>query len=495
MFDDEQLESAGSADVAAGDVPDWVKEMAPSEEEVAAKDAERAEMLKDQPTEWLEEVGEETAGDVPDWIDDLAVEPAAAAQPLAQEDADDEDMDWLDDLTAEVQQEVGAVAETGDNDEMPEIGEDIMMERLSDTGSIATDDDEDMAWLDDLTAEVREEAGAASGETESMDELAWLTELESDTPTAGTEKLNTGELQWLDEVVGEHIGDEPDREAEDQPVESASAEPASEDEEDMAWLEDLTGEVQSEMADQPTAATEESVEDLSWLEDMASESSAEDTVIRSRLPEDPAPVVEDLSWLDEIEAQTHAKAGEASETGKNETGWLEGLTTNEDTPEEHIELDGDLPPGKTVPEWLQSLDTAPAEGDAAAEPPEWLPDVPGEPKATRPNEWVPEKIAAEQPQKTGSQAAGKKSSQPPSALLEDAAAALAAGDVERAVKIYARVIQTGKGLDDVISGIREALRRHPVDVTLWEKLGDAYMKHGLLQEAMDSYTKAEDLVR
>ena len=43
--------------------------------------------------------------------------------------------------------------------------------------------------------------------------------------------------------------------------------------------------------------------------------------------------------------------------------------------------------------------------------------------------------------------------------------------------------------------LREALYRYPVEVSLWQALGDAYMRSNRLQEALDAYTKAEELLR
>ncbi|NUM47670.1 MAG: hypothetical protein HUU38_23445, partial [Anaerolineales bacterium] len=44
--------------------------------------------------------------------------------------------------------------------------------------------------------------------------------------------------------------------------------------------------------------------------------------------------------------------------------------------------------------------------------------------------------------------------------------------------------------------ITEALNtRYPVDIDLWLSLGDAYVKKNKLQDALDSYTKAEELLR
>ena len=52
-----------------------------------------------------------------------------------------------------------------------------------------------------------------------------------------------------------------------------------------------------------------------------------------------------------------------------------------------------------------------------------------------------------------------------------------------------------KFLEEIIHDLRDALYRYPVEVTIWQTLGDAYMRENRLQEALDSYTKAEELLR
>jgi len=43
--------------------------------------------------------------------------------------------------------------------------------------------------------------------------------------------------------------------------------------------------------------------------------------------------------------------------------------------------------------------------------------------------------------------------------------------------------------------LRDAMYRFPVDVDIWQLLGDAYMRSNRLQDALDAYTKAEELLR
>ena len=47
-------------------------------------------------------------------------------------------------------------------------------------------------------------------------------------------------------------------------------------------------------------------------------------------------------------------------------------------------------------------------------------------------------------------------------------------------------------LPEVITDLNEALYRFPIDVSIWESLGDAHMHVGHLQEALNAYTKAEE---
>ena len=80
-------------------------------------------------------------------------------------------------------------------------------------------------------------------------------------------------------------------------------------------------------------------------------------------------------------------------------------------------------------------------------------------------------------------------------LLTGAQAALQGNAMEDAMKGYTKLIKKGRLLDEVIHDLREALYRYPVDVVIWQTLGDAYMRANRLQDALDSYTKAEELLR
>ena len=72
---------------------------------------------------------------------------------------------------------------------------------------------------------------------------------------------------------------------------------------------------------------------------------------------------------------------------------------------------------------------------------------------------------------------------------------LSFNNLAEAMKEYGKLIKRGRLLDEVIHDLREAQYRFPVDIIVWQTLGDAYMRANRLQDALDAYTKAEELLR
>ncbi len=88
-----------------------------------------------------------------------------------------------------------------------------------------------------------------------------------------------------------------------------------------------------------------------------------------------------------------------------------------------------------------------------------------------------------------------KLSMPMDPVLGQARNELAGSNLNGALESYARLIKKGRFLDEVIYDLRDASYRFPVDVNIWQSLGDAYMRANRLQDALDAYTKAEELLR
>jgi cytochrome c-type biogenesis protein CcmH/NrfG len=84
---------------------------------------------------------------------------------------------------------------------------------------------------------------------------------------------------------------------------------------------------------------------------------------------------------------------------------------------------------------------------------------------------------------------------PAEAVLSDARTALSQGQSSQAVGFYTSLIKQNAHLSEVIHDLQDALYRFPVDVDLWVTLGDAHCHSNELQEALNAYTKAEELVR
>jgi hypothetical protein len=79
--------------------------------------------------------------------------------------------------------------------------------------------------------------------------------------------------------------------------------------------------------------------------------------------------------------------------------------------------------------------------------------------------------------------------------LEEAKKLLYSGNIDQSINIYNNFIKEGHHLDDVIQDIQSALdHQFPIDINLWQALGDAYLKDKQLQNALDAYSKAEDLL-
>ncbi|MFZ6027540.1 MAG: helix-hairpin-helix domain-containing protein [Chloroflexota bacterium] len=79
--------------------------------------------------------------------------------------------------------------------------------------------------------------------------------------------------------------------------------------------------------------------------------------------------------------------------------------------------------------------------------------------------------------------------------LEEARVLLSQNDPGRAAQIYGQLLRSGYPTAEILSDLQNALYRYPVDIALWQVLGEAYLLNDQLQEALEAYTKAEELLR
>ena len=79
--------------------------------------------------------------------------------------------------------------------------------------------------------------------------------------------------------------------------------------------------------------------------------------------------------------------------------------------------------------------------------------------------------------------------------LDSAKQAINKGRIEEALEVYNEFIHAELVLDQVINDLQEVLNtQYPIEVVLWQALGDAQLRNNQLQEALDSYSKAEELL-
>jgi tetratricopeptide (TPR) repeat protein len=81
------------------------------------------------------------------------------------------------------------------------------------------------------------------------------------------------------------------------------------------------------------------------------------------------------------------------------------------------------------------------------------------------------------------------------AALAGARDAINQGQTAQSIDLYSGLIKHNYHLDEIIKDLQDALYRFPVDVDMWVTLGDAHYHSDDLQEALNAYTKAEELVR
>jgi tetratricopeptide (TPR) repeat protein len=255
------------------------------------------------------------------------------------------------------------------------------------------------------------------------------------------EKEPAVDTQWMSAIEQESV------------MESATSEPAKTPEEELpSWLSELDREKEQAVTPTPMDA------DLpAWLRDETGEVVAEPTKIEPTRAADWQPV-------------------------------------------ERKQPEPEMPPPAPEPEPVAAQAEPPA---ARPEPVMAQAEVPPpQPEAADVVSIIEEKIAAVQepekpappPRETKLKGTGKLT-MPLDPVLGQARNQLSGSNLSAALESYSRLIKKGRFLDEVIFDLRDASYRFPVDVDIWQSLGDAYMRANRLQDALDAYTKAEELLR
>lgn len=274
--------------------------------------------------------------------------------------------------------------------------------------------------------------------------------------------------------------------------EPAPAEPADSTEADLpAWMETIEErEIQAEASGLPSAEAEPETPWMPPAEEAA-------PVAEQKPEDDQLP-----SWLSELE-QEQEQVATPSDDAEDLPAWLRAEEPAPETPEPT--LASDWRPSEPVQTESVSEQPAPQEMEQPEPAPEMmeekaiveeimrLPEQPGPEPAP-----VLETVEAKPeppPEPAGRRGSGVTVTPGFDPVLGIARNELSRNNVTGALESYGKLIKKARFLDEVIYDLREALYRYPVDVSIWQSLGDAYMRANRLQDALDAYTKAEELLR
>jgi tetratricopeptide (TPR) repeat protein len=483
--------------------PEWVKQakslsLPPAQPAARStddlKELGKSEQERDDSFAWLESLAarqgaseglltkpEERMEEEPEWVKQAKSLSLPPSQPVLQESASADTEMWLQGLEAEELAPEPRKDETGVWLKSLEEAESLPVQPVQEESKVVSDM---AAWLRSLD---EEEAVSAKDETG-----IWLKSLEGIAETPA-QPVPSDELpEWMKDV-----------EAEQAPA-AEPAVPAEEAAETSGWMSAIQEPVIQET---PVSEAEEFPDWLSGLEEK--ETKVAELAVS-------AEEAEASGWMSAIE-EPPAQEVPASET-EELPGWLSGL-------EEEKEPISVPPLSEELPAWLRD-ETA----EAAAEPSkiepthagEWRPldeaqsEIVAPVSEARQFEPAPPalELVPEQPALEPEPVSEVRPAKPPAPykepvtrkgtgtlkvpvdmLLGQARNELSRSNVPGALETYAKLIRKGRFLDEVIFDLREALYRFPVEVSIWQALGDAYMRGNRLQDALDAYTKAEELLR
>jgi tetratricopeptide (TPR) repeat protein len=472
VFDKTDTGSLGTSETEQDQALSWL-------EGLAAKHGAKAEELLTKP--------DERAESEPEWVQQaktLSGEPLLADEPPEQ----------VDQQLHASEQQTGAALEH----EIPSTDEGTKEVETVDLGVSAADQEEALSWLEGLAAGhgAKPEELLTKPEERLSSEPEWVkqaklqgeTQSEEQPPADIANNDQTGIfMQGLEKIKSMN---EPEPEI-----------PGGLDDTDQEEIPDwITG--QTEAGDQPGPtgtpnAQERVTEPLHQV----------GVPVRPDKPE-PAPEIKDEP------AEAESFEGKPVEDLPD---WLAGL-------DEDQQDDKTSPASGEIPEWLSETETADTSKPEPVMPSDWHPADEAEaapapeeqtaeslepPKAEEPVVESEPLVAVQAPAPQPAAPAEVTSEAPPAArprktgefseatdpVLVAAQTELSRGNIPGAMEGYSKLIKKGNLLDEVIFDLRGALQRYPVEVTIWQALGDAYMRTNRLQEALDAYTKAEELLR
>jgi tetratricopeptide (TPR) repeat protein len=495
--------SGAIAPVEPSQIPGWMRE---------AGWTQAGDEAREEPSSVFELAGEDDIDladtELPAWIKELAPQDETAVTP-----EDPERLVFLDSIlpqdTAEAPSEKEA-PESMEAEEIPDLNTLNVHEIAQETGERETDTSQ---WINEIGV-VEDSTIYKTGRTGSLP--SWLEqELEAD--TSDSDQLPEEELpEWLrtigeaeqpappivsPEPAPEQVAEKPDDEvvssdvATPEPlaeipvtqpsqamIEPAEAEEVLSDEQPQVepieippeWVYEETGEPAATIETRPGGVEAEIEIPLAeipgWIEDISAE---EEQVVAQSEPGQMESQADWFAELSEEAAEPQTTIDEDIVFAKLQTAELYETVEEPQTDVELPEADlpastGDLEMMAVAEPQLEAEKFAAEHGSTVEATPQPVEDM-----------IVPPLVHDDKLETSHKQAIGYMES----------------GEIDRAVEQYNQIIATGEMLNTVIDDLRKALDRHPVDISLWQALGDAYLRNDQVQEALDSYTKAEELLR
>jgi tetratricopeptide (TPR) repeat protein len=524
--------------------PEWVKQAKGMNASASQPPAEQPPVI--QPTGNLEELGksEQEQDDSFAWLENLAAKQGATEGLLTRpEERLEQEPEWIRQAKSlKDQSQPPAQVPHEMREEIPAT-EPEPSATLEELGKSEQEQDDSFAWLENLAAKQGATEGLLTTPEERLEEEPdWIKQAKD----LSAEQLSAPEQTPAvdDTAVWMRSLDE-----------EAASEPVSSKDETAIWFKKL--EVTEETPSQPVEP--ESTEELpAWMQNLEEERPSEtlfnipiNEIESSTAAKADSELPEATEWMSSIEpepgtepaASTEAKASELS--AEEIPSWLSELDREDEQALTPTAMDADLPawlrdetgelvaePTKIEPtratDW-QPVEKQPEPESSVIQPeaqaPEHEPELvvpepetfesepelvmaqpevqPTQPEAVDMVNIIEERIAAVQepappvePAKPVAKPKGTgKLSMPMDPVLGQARNELAGSNLNGALESYARLIKKGRFLDEVIYDLRDASYRFPVDVNIWQSLGDAYMRANRLQDALDAYTKAEELLR
>ena len=499
------LEELGKSEQEQDDSFAWLENLAAKQgatEGLLTKPEERLEQepewvrqaksLKDQPQEVPPTV--QAPQEVPEEAPTIEPEPTASIEQLGKSEQDDS-FAWLENLAAKQGATEGLLTTPEERlEEEPEWvkqAKDLNAEQLSTPGQAPSMDDTAM-WLRSLD----EEAASESEPVSSKDDTAiWFKKLDAseETPSQPVESAPTEDLPaWMQNLEEEKISDTEFN----IPINEMRSETTQEETSELPEASEWMSSIEQESVTEPVASAEEKTSELSaeeipnWLSelDQEQEQAVTPTAMDADLP----------AWLRDETGELVAEPTKIEPTRATDWQPMESQPEPEPVVEQPEAQAPEPEPEPVAPQpEILSHEPEPEPIMARSEP------QPSQPEVLDVVNIIEERIAAveeaappaEPPKKVVKPKGTGKLSMPLDPILGQARNELAGSNLNSALESYSRLIKKGRFLDEVIYDLRDALYRFPVDVNIWQSLGDAYMRANRLQDALDAYTKAEELLR